>query len=175
MAGEAVATTPHAVRTPRGVTRSTALPARASEGPHATASLWESESGLHSVVSCDVAFSLASQEDAWFFSHWLDYHFEEIRAWARMSDGAADLREIFMRVADHEVEVRFVFQSSERAMRAATETACGCIKAEAARQLAMTIDYCLPGTGATLASPIVWSGRGAGGRSGASVCAFSSK
>ncbi|MGN6652004.1 hypothetical protein [Trinickia sp.] len=97
-------------------------------------------------VSCDVAFTLASREDAWFFSRWLDYHFAEVRAWARMNDAAADLREMFMRVVEHEVEVRFVFQAAERIVRASTETACRCIAAEAAHGLGVTVEYWLAST-----------------------------
>ncbi len=104
----------------------------------------------HNRVSCDVAFTLASREDAWFFARWLDYHFAEVRAWARMNDGAADLREMFMRVVEHEVEARFVFQSQERVVRAATETACRCIAAEAAHGLSMTVEHWLASTLAAL-------------------------
>jgi hypothetical protein len=113
---------------------------------HRTAQLAASMAVWRTRVSCDVAFTLASREDAWFFSRWLDYHFAEVRAWARMSHAAADLREIFLRVAEHEVEVRFVFQAGERIVRAATETACRCIVTECAHALGVTVEYWLAST-----------------------------
>lgn len=118
---------------------------------HRAARLQAGTTAWRTRVSCDVAFTLASREDAWFFSRWLDYHFAEVRAWARMNDAAADLREMFMRVAEHEVEVRFVFQSGERIVRAATETACRCVATEAAHALSLTMEYWLAST--LIASP----------------------
>ena len=97
-------------------------------------------------VCCDVAFILKCPEDAWFFSRWLDYHFAEVRAWARTSDETADLREMFMRVAEHEAEARFVFRSAERVARASTETACRLITAEAERALGMKAEHWLAST-----------------------------
>lgn len=108
--------------------------------PNASTTAWRPR------VSCDVAFTLGSREDAWFFSRWLDYHFAEVRAWARMKDAAADLREMFMRVVEHEVEVRFVFQSGARIVRAATETTCRCVATEAAHALSLTAEYWLAST-----------------------------
>lgn len=107
-------------------------------------------------VSCDAAFTLASHEEAWLFSQWLEYHFAEVRAWARMSDASADLREMFTRVAEHEVEVRFVFQSGERIVRASAEMACRCIATEAARGLGMTAEHWLAGSAIASASPGKW-------------------
>lgn len=107
-------------------------------------------------VSCDAAFALANHEDACFFSHWLDYHFAELRARARMSDAAADLREIFLRVADHEVDVRFVFHAGVGAVRASSETASRWIAEQAARQLGMTVEHWLPGIMTTYGSPAGW-------------------
>jgi hypothetical protein len=97
-------------------------------------------------VSCDAAFSLTSDEDAWLFARWLDYHFAEVRARARMSGAAADLRDFSMRVVDHEVEVRFLFQSAEQVVRTSTELTCRWITAEAARQLGLTVEHWLYGT-----------------------------
>jgi hypothetical protein len=141
----------------------------------ATASGWAGETDSYSLVSCDVAFTLASQEDAWFFSHWLDYHFAEIRTWARTSDATADLREIFMRVVDHEVEIRFVFRCTQAAVRSCTEAACSGIEAEAARQLGMTVEHWLSGSSASAASPTVWCGRGTAVSSRSGSYSFSSK
>lgn len=107
-------------------------------------------------VSCDAAFTLASHEDAWFFSQWLEYHFAEVRAWARMSDASADLREMFTRVADHEVEVRFVFRSSERVVRACAEMACRRIATETARGLGMAAEHWLAGSAVASAPPGTW-------------------
>ncbi|WP_146013938.1 hypothetical protein [Trinickia dabaoshanensis] len=166
---------PRAVRLPLGANAAKKGKRSQSERSDGTGSHWANAAGLRSLVSCDAAFSLAGPEDAWFFSHWLDYHFAEIRAWAKMSDATVDLREIFIRVADHEVEVRFVFQSPERAVRAATETVCGRIEAEAARQLGMTVEHWLSGAATTLASTTAWSGRGAVVGSCAGGYSFSSK
>lgn len=123
--------------------------AREHRAPRLTAGTIRSRSH----VSCDVAFTLASREDAWFFSRWLDYHFAEVRAWARMNDAAADLREIFMRTAEHEVEVRFLFESPERVVRASTDMACRCIATEAGRQLGMTVEHWLASIASVRASP----------------------
>lgn len=99
----------------------------------------------HEPVWCDTVFTLASPEDAWFFTHWLDYHFPEVSARARMGDASAHLHEIVTRVVDHEVEVRFVFQSAERVVGASTEACCRWVAAEASRQLSMTLEYWLSG------------------------------
>lgn len=99
----------------------------------------------HELVWCDTVFTLASPEDAWFFAHWLEYHFAEITARARMGDASALLHEIVTRVVDHEVQVRFVFQSAERVIGASTESCCRWIAAEASRQLSMTLEYWLSG------------------------------
>ena len=107
-------------------------------------------------VSCDAAFTLASHEDAWFFSQWLEYHFAEVRAWARMSDASADLREMFTRVADHEVEARFVFRSGERVVRACAEMACRRIATETARGLGMVAEHWLAGSAVASAPPGRW-------------------
>lgn len=107
-------------------------------------------------VSCDAAFTLASHEDAWFFSQWLEYHFAEVRAWARTSNASADLREMFTRVADYEVEVRFVFRSGERIVRACAETACRCIATETARGLGMAAEHWLAGSAVASAPPGRW-------------------
>jgi hypothetical protein len=124
----------------RAVCEDTTAREHRSAKPTASTPLWRPR------VSCDVAFTLGSREDAWLFSRWLDYHFAELRAWARMNDGAADLREMFMRVVEHEVEVRFVFQSGERIVRAATETACRCVATEAAHALSLTVEFWLAST-----------------------------
>ena len=122
-------------------------------------------------VSCDAVFSLASQEDAWFFSRWLDYHFAEVRARARMSGAAADLRDIFLRVVEHEVEVRFLFQSAEQVVRTSTELTCRWITAEAARQLGMTVEHWLLGMAAACGSLAGWS-LGAATDSRTGTCSF---
>jgi len=96
-----------------------------------------------SLVSCDTTFTMVSHDDAWFFSHWLEYHFAEVRARTRMSSAAADLRDIHTRIADHELEVRFLFQASERIVRACTEASCRWIAAEAARQIGTTSEHWL--------------------------------
>lgn len=107
-------------------------------------------------VSCDAAFSLASPEDAWFFARWLDYHFAELRARSRMCGAAADLHDLLMRVVDHEVEVRLVFQSTEAVVHTTTELACRWITAEAARQLDMTVEDGLYGKATACGSPAGW-------------------
>lgn len=99
----------------------------------------------HKPVRCDTVFTLASPGDAWFFAHWLEYHFAEVSARARMRDASALLHEIAMRVADHEVEVRFVFLSAGRVVRAATDACCRWIASEASRQLHMTVEHWLAG------------------------------
>ena len=165
----------HSGRMPCGADSETNVRIEVAERGRATASAWANEADSYSLVSCDVAFTLASQEDAWFFSHWLDYHFAEIRTWARASDATADLREIFMRVVDHEVEIRFVFRSTEAAVRGCTETACSSIEAEAARQLGMTVEHWLSGSAAYSASPTVWCGRGTAVSARSSSYSFSSK
>lgn len=110
----------------------------------------------HVRVGSDAAFTLANHDDACFFASWLEYHFAETRARARMCDARADLRETQVRVADHEVEVRFVFRSAERVVRASTEAACRWIAAEAMRQLSMRVEYWLSGTPVADASPVGW-------------------
>ncbi len=108
--------------------------------------------GLRGFVSCDAAFSLARCDDAWLFASWLDYHFAEVRARARMSGAAADLRDIFMRVVDQEVKVRFLFRSMEQVVQTSTELACRWIAVEAARQLEMTVEHWTYGTPAAFGS-----------------------
>lgn len=95
------------------------------------------------LVWCDTAFTMANHDDAWFFSHWLEYHFAEVRARTRMSCATADLRDMHTRIADHEVEVRFLFQSSEQRVRACTEAGSRWIAAEAARQIGMEVEHWL--------------------------------
>lgn len=95
------------------------------------------------VVWCDTAFAMATHDDAWFFSHWLEYHFAEVRARTRMSCATADLRDMHTRIVDHEVEVRFLFQSSEPMVRACAEAGCRWIAAEAARQIGMEVEHWL--------------------------------
>jgi hypothetical protein len=95
---------------------------------------------------CDASFGMASREDAQFFACWLDYHFEEVRVRSRMTHAAAQLNEIYVRVADDEVETRFVFaQSDESLIHARMETLCRWIRTEAARQLNMTVEHWLGG------------------------------
>lgn len=109
-------------------------------GPDSSASEWRNR------ASCDAAFTLANHDDACFFSRWLDYHFAELRARARMSDAGADLREIFMRVADEEVDVRFVFQAGARGVRTSSELACRWIAEQAEHQLGIAVEHWLSGT-----------------------------
>ncbi|MGG1948553.1 hypothetical protein AB1286_27735 [Trinickia sp. NRRL B-1857] len=172
---EPACTASHNGRMPCGADSEMYVRMEANERGRATASVWAGEADPYSLVSCDAAFTLASPEDAWFFSHWLDYHFAEIRAWARTSDATADLREIFMRVVDHEVEIRFVFRCTQAAVRGCAETACSGIEAEAARQLGMTVEHWLSGSTASSASPIGWCGRGTVRSSRAGSYSFSSK
>lgn len=108
---------------------------------------------------CDVAFTATNHDDAWFFSHWLDYYFPEVCARARMNDAAADLREVYTRVADHEVEVRFVFHCAERVARAGAEASSRWIAVEAARQLDMAVEYWLGSTASACAAPNGWPRR----------------
>ncbi|RDU96332.1 hypothetical protein DWV00_24885 [Trinickia dinghuensis] len=110
-------------------------------------------------VACDAAFTLANHEDACFFSRWLDYYFAEVCARAKMSDATADLREMFMRVVDHEVEVRFAFHAGERVVRTSAEAACRWIAAQASQQLGMTVEHWLSGTTTACSSPAGWSMR----------------
>jgi hypothetical protein len=109
-------------------------------GPDSSAPEWRYR------ASCDAAFTLANHDDACFFSRWLDYHFAELRARARMNDVGGDLREIFMRVADQEVDVRFVFHAGARAVRTSSELACRWIAEQAEHQLGMTVEHWVPGT-----------------------------
>lgn len=97
----------------------------------------------HARAWCDAAFTVANRDDACFLAHWLDYHFAELCARARMSDVRAELCDVHTRVADHEVEVRFVFREDGHVVRASTQAACRWIAAEAARQLLMPIEHWL--------------------------------
>lgn len=63
-----------------------------------------------------------------------------------MNDVGGDLREIFMRVADQEVDVRFVFHAGARAVRTSSELACRWIAEQAEHQLGMTVEHWVPGT-----------------------------
>ena len=93
---------------------------------------------------CDASFAMASREDAQFFACWLDYHFAEVSAHARMALPAARLNEIYTRVVDEEVEARFVFSPcDEPLVKIWMETICRWIEAEARRQLDMTVVHWL--------------------------------
>ena len=108
------------------------------------------------LVWCDTAFTMANRDDAWFFSHWLEYHFAEVRARTRMSYPAADLRDMHTRIVDHEVEVRFLFQSSERIVQACAEASCRWIAAEAARQVGMAVEHWLCGASSAGDARLGW-------------------
>jgi hypothetical protein len=92
---------------------------------------------------CDAAFTVANRDDAYFFAHWLDYHFAELRARARMHNVLAELCDVHTRVTDHEVEVRFAFREDERVVRGSTRAVCRWIAAEAVRQLDMPLEHWL--------------------------------
>ncbi|WP_206956481.1 hypothetical protein [Trinickia acidisoli] len=124
-----------------------------------TVSMAASADDLRYRVACDTIFTVANHEDACFFSHWLDYHFAEVRARARMSCVAADLREMLTRVIDHEVEVRFVFHAADDVVRACTEAACRWIAAEATRQLGMTAEHWLANASIAGGLPTCWPQR----------------
>ncbi|MGN6314777.1 hypothetical protein [Trinickia sp.] len=106
------------------------------------------------LVWCDTAFTMATHDDAWFFSHWLEYHFAEVRARTRMSCATADLRDMHTRIVDHEVEVRFLFESSEPMVRACTEAGCRWIAAEAARQIGMEVEHWLSASPSVAREPL---------------------
>lgn len=91
---------------------------------------------------CDGSFATPSHRDAQFFACWLDYHFAEIRAYARITLPAAQLNEIYARTVGGEVETRFVFSRLDESLATAcTETLCRWIQAEAARQLDMIVEH----------------------------------
>ena len=99
---------------------------------------------------CDASFTTASLRDAQFFACWLDYHFAEVRAYARIALPAAQLSEIYTRAVNGEVETRFVFSRMDDSLATAcAETLCRWIQAEAARQLGMMVEH---GLGAASAS-----------------------
>lgn len=119
----------------------------------------ERDDAPHAPVWCDTVFTLASSEDAWFFAHWLEYHFAEVSARARMGDESAHLHEIVTRIADHDVQVRFVFQTAERLVRASTDACCRWIAAEASRQLRMSVEHWLAGVSPARHAAAGWSRR----------------
>lgn len=92
---------------------------------------------------CGAAFTVANRDDGFLLAHWLEYYFVELRARARMHDARAELCDVHIRVADHEVEVRFVFRDDERVARASTQAVCQWVAAEAARQLHMRLEHWL--------------------------------
>jgi hypothetical protein len=99
---------------------------------------------------CDAAFATASCHEAQFFACWLDYHFAEIRAYARIALPAAQLDEIYTRATHTEVETRFVFSRlNDSLATACADTLCRWIQAEAARQLAMMVEHGLSAAGAS--------------------------
>jgi hypothetical protein len=92
---------------------------------------------------CDAAFTVANRDDGFLLAHWLEYYFVELCARARMHDARAELCDVHMRVADHEVEVRFVFRHDERVARASTQAVSEWVAAEAVRQLHMSLEHWL--------------------------------
>jgi hypothetical protein len=99
---------------------------------------------------CDASFTTASRLDAQFFACWLDYHFAEVRAYARIALPVVQLNEIYTRAINGEVETRFVFSRLDDSLATAcAEMLCRWIQAEAARHLDMMVEH---GLGASSAS-----------------------
>lgn len=99
---------------------------------------------------CDASFNTASRRDAPFFACWLDYHFAEIQAYARIALPAAQLSEVVTRTVSGEVETRFVFSRFDDSLATVcTEMLCRWIRAEAARQLDMSVEHWLGASSAS--------------------------
>lgn len=100
---------------------------------------------------CDAAFTLPSHDDALFFADWIEYHFAEISARARMASSDAELRELETRLKDHEVKVRFSYQAHDRTTHACTDETCRWIVTETDRLFGLTAEPwlmdTLPGLG----------------------------
>lgn len=98
----------------------------------------------------DATFTTSSGRDAQFFACWLDYHFAEVQAYARIALPAAQLSEVFTRAVSGEVETRFVFSRFDDSLATAcTETLCRWIRTEAARQLDMIVEHWLGSSSAS--------------------------
>ncbi|HEV3105766.1 MAG TPA: hypothetical protein VGZ01_08765 [Trinickia sp.] len=119
-------------------------------------------------VTCDAAFALPNHFDALFFADWLEYHFDEVAARARMALSRAELRELGTRVKNNEVEVRFGYWNGDRMAHACTDEVCGWIAAEIARLFALRAEHrrmdATPGPGLAM---------GAIGRAAGSTGAYS--
>jgi hypothetical protein len=134
-----------------GVLRTRHMQEHAAPARHDTRSAAFSEMGSVSPLQlgslrmqswCDASFATPSRRDAQFFACWLDYHFAEIRAYARIALPAAQLNEIYTRAVGGEVEIRFVFSQLDESLAAAcAETLCRWIQVEAAGQLDMIVEH----------------------------------
>lgn len=160
----------HVVRTESGAMQLVMQPSRASDHAtlwgvlrarqgyeHAAPTQWDARSAAFSEMGsvsplqlgnlrmqswCDASFATPSRRDAQFFACWLDYHFAEIRAYARIALPAAQLNEIYTRAVGGEVEIRFVFSWLDESLAAAcAETLCRWIQAETAGQLDMIVEH----------------------------------
>jgi hypothetical protein len=89
----------------------------------------------------EVLFKLKDNNDALFFSEWLEYHFAEIAAHARAASCPADLLDIDRRREDTVVKVAFSYRWSSQAVQRVTIEVCKHIALEAERLFGMSLRY----------------------------------
>jgi hypothetical protein len=94
-------------------------------------------------LSRSAAFRLADRGDALFFTDWLEYHFDELRALAQTRAPRLHLNQLERSVTDDEVGVRFVYDIDGHADRHVltdcAQYACDWIQAEVRKRFGLAI------------------------------------
>ena len=82
---------------------------------------------------CQAIFTLRDGGDAAFFAAWIEYHFAEAVARARVASTPAELRDIACRTQDADAMISFEYRCTGKPMHAATRETCAWIAGEVER------------------------------------------
>jgi hypothetical protein len=91
-------------------------------------------------------FTLRDGGDAAFFAAWLEYHFAEAVARARVASTPAELHDIVCRTQVAHAMIGFEYRSSGKPTQAATRETCAWIAAEVEQLFGLSPSYAVAGT-----------------------------
>jgi hypothetical protein len=96
---------------------------------------------MYADMGCEVIFKLLDNNDALFFSEWLEYHFAEIAAHARAAPCPADLHDIHRHRVGAAVKVAFSFRWGSPSVERATNEVCTRISLEVKRLFGISLRH----------------------------------